>query len=64
MADHPEYRAVAATLFRQALAIPHADADAFTRHARTVLQPFNLCNLCDVNRRNMYPCVDSLHAKN
>jgi FADH2 O2-dependent halogenase len=62
MADHPEYRALAAGLFRRALTTPAADAAEFTAEARRQLGPFNLCNLCDASRRNMYPCVDSLHS--
>jgi FADH2 O2-dependent halogenase len=62
MADHPEYRAIAQKLFRQALVTPIEEAGAFMAEARRLLEPYNLCNLCDVGRRNMYPCVESLHS--
>ena len=47
---------------RQAVATPMHQAAEFMAEARRLLEPYNLCNLCDVGRRNMYPCVDSLHS--
>jgi FADH2 O2-dependent halogenase len=54
-ADEPAYRTAAAALCAQAPMIAPADAGAFADQVRRALQPFNLCCLCDPQRRNMYP---------
>lgn len=62
LADHAEYRAIAARLFRQALTTPAADAGRFMADARAALEPYNSCGLCDPIRHNMYPYTGSLTA--
>lgn len=60
LADHPEYRALAARLFAEALTTPAADADRFLNAAHRALEPYNSCGLCDAGRRNMYPYTASI----
>ncbi|HEY3788833.1 MAG TPA: hypothetical protein VGL71_08265, partial [Urbifossiella sp.] len=62
LADHPEYRAIAAALFREARTVPAADADRFMNEAHRLLEPFNRCGLCVPSLRNMYPYTGSLPA--
>lgn len=60
LADHAEYRAIAAGLFRQARTLPASDAERFMVEAHHFLEPYNSCGLCDPSRRNMYPYTGSL----
>ncbi len=62
LADHPGYREMADRLFRQALTVDASDSDRFMAAARHGFEPYNLCGLCDPDRRNMYPFVSTLPA--
>jgi len=60
LTDHPEYRAVAADLFRKALGVPLSGAAAFAEEVRDRLAPFDSCSLCEPGRRNMHPFLGTL----
>jgi FADH2 O2-dependent halogenase len=62
LADHDEYRAIAAKLFRTARTLPAADAHRFLLEARAMLEPYNSCGLLDPSRNNMYPYTASCPA--
>jgi FADH2 O2-dependent halogenase len=62
LADHPEYRALAARLLERARTIPADAAAEFLADARQALEPYNACGLCDPGRRNMYPYTGSTPA--
>ncbi len=55
LADDPAYRQLAARVVRQAPALAAADAGRFAAHVRDALVPYNLADLCNPARRNMYP---------
>ena len=57
LADHAAYRALAAAVFEEAAIVPAAAADRFAAKVRHAIEPYNLGNLCDPKRRNMYTCV-------
>lgn len=59
LADDPAYRDIATTVFRQARNIPVAESDTFALSVVRALAPYNFTGLCDLNRRNMYPFVET-----
>lgn len=59
LADEVKYRQLAAVLCRQALTVGAGDASRFAADVRQALEPYNLCCLCDPQRRNMYPFTGS-----
>jgi FADH2 O2-dependent halogenase len=55
LADDETYRKVAAEICTKALTLPVGDAAGFAEEVRRALAGYNLCCLCDPERRNMYP---------
>jgi FADH2 O2-dependent halogenase len=64
LADDPVYRELAARAFQKALTIPASEAARFMTEVHNALGPYNLCRLCDLDRCNMYPFVDTLSHGN
>ncbi|MFO0966376.1 MAG: hypothetical protein U0793_12440 [Gemmataceae bacterium] len=57
LADHDEYRRVAAKVQREAPRVTAVDAEAFAASLFAAMAPFNLTGLGDPRRRNMYPAA-------
>lgn len=55
LADHAEFRAIAARTCRKALLTSGPAANAFAEAVRREIEPFNACHLADPRRCNMYP---------
>jgi FADH2 O2-dependent halogenase len=59
LADDEAYRRGAAELCRRAPSVPSSAAGQFAADVRRMLEPYNLCCLCDPSRHNMYPYTGS-----